>query len=62
MILVLNRGLSINSNVTFSNHASEWLTLEFASGGLSVNGDVLLPATDLMIQIDRDLQQALAVL
>ena len=45
VILVLNRGLSINSNVTFSNHAVEWLTLELASGGLSVNGSVLLPAT-----------------
>jgi O-glycosyl hydrolase len=45
VILVLNRGLSLNSNVTFSSHAPEWLTMKFASGGLSVNGDVLLPAT-----------------
>jgi rhamnogalacturonan endolyase len=45
VILVLNRGLSINGNVVFSNHAVEWLTLEFASGGLAVNGNVLLPAT-----------------
>jgi hypothetical protein len=27
VILVLNRGLSINSNVTFSDHAVEWFTL-----------------------------------
>jgi O-glycosyl hydrolase len=47
VILVLNRGLSLNSNVTFSNHAAEWLTMKFAAGGLSVNGDVLLPATVL---------------
>jgi cytoskeletal protein CcmA (bactofilin family) len=45
VILVLNRGLSVNSNVTFSNHPVEWLTLEIASGGLTLNGDALLPAT-----------------
>jgi O-glycosyl hydrolase len=45
VILVLNRGLSVNSNVTFSNHTAAWLTLKFASGGLAVNGTVLLPAT-----------------
>jgi glucuronoarabinoxylan endo-1,4-beta-xylanase len=45
VILVLNRGLSVNSNVTFSHHAAEWLTLKLASGGLTVNGNVLLPAT-----------------
>jgi O-glycosyl hydrolase/cytoskeletal protein CcmA (bactofilin family) len=45
VILVLNRGLSVNSNVTFSNHPAEWLTLEIASGGLTLNGDALLPAT-----------------
>jgi glucuronoarabinoxylan endo-1,4-beta-xylanase len=45
VILVLNRGLSVNSNVTFSNHPFEWLTLEIASGGLTVNGETLLPAT-----------------
>jgi O-glycosyl hydrolase len=44
VILVLNRGLSVNSNVTFSNHPVEWLTLEIASGGLTLNGDALLPA------------------
>jgi O-glycosyl hydrolase len=45
VILVLNRGLSVNGNVTFSDHPVEWLTLEIASGGLTLNGDVLLPAT-----------------
>jgi rhamnogalacturonan endolyase len=45
VILVLNRGLSVNSNVTFSNHPAEWLMLEIASGGLTLNGDALLPAT-----------------
>src|SRR5262249_8117286 len=44
VILVLNRGLSINSGVTFSDHPVEWLTLKIASGGLTVNGDTLLPA------------------
>jgi cytoskeletal protein CcmA (bactofilin family) len=44
VILVLNRGLSVNSSVTFSNHPFEWLTLKFASGGLSLNGAALLPA------------------
>jgi O-glycosyl hydrolase len=44
VILVLNRGLSVNSNVMFSDHAAEWLTLKFASGGLAVNGNVQLPA------------------
>jgi O-glycosyl hydrolase/cytoskeletal protein CcmA (bactofilin family) len=45
VILVLNRGLSVNSSVTFSDHPAEWLTLKIASGGLTVNGDVSLPAT-----------------
>jgi O-glycosyl hydrolase len=45
VILVLNRGLSVNSNVTFSDHPAEWLTLEIASGGLTLNGAALLPAT-----------------
>jgi hypothetical protein len=45
VILVLNRGLSVNSNVTFSDHPAEWLTLKIASGGLTLNGDVSLPAT-----------------
>jgi hypothetical protein len=45
VILVLNRGLSVNSNVTFSDHPAEWLTLKIASGGLTVNGDVSLTAT-----------------
>src|SRR5262245_38033545 len=45
VILILNRGLSVNSNVTFSDHPAEWLTLKIASGGLTINGDVSLPAT-----------------
>jgi hypothetical protein len=45
VILVLNRGLSVNSGVTFSNHPAEWLTLKIASGGIAVNGTVLLHAT-----------------
>lgn len=45
VIVVIDGGLSVNSNVTFSNHAPEWLTLKLASGGLSVNGSVVLPAT-----------------
>jgi hypothetical protein len=36
--------------VTFSNHAPEWLTLQLATGGLSVNGSVVLPATVLAPQ------------
>lgn len=44
VILVLDDGLSINSNVTFSDHAPAWLTLKLAAGGLSVNGSVVLPA------------------
>jgi hypothetical protein len=43
--LVIDGGLSVNSNVTFSNHAPESLTLKLAAGGLSVNGSVVLPAT-----------------
>ncbi|MBO0799177.1 MAG: putative Ig domain-containing protein, partial [Blastocatellia bacterium] len=45
VILILSRGLAVNSDVTFSNHPADWLQLEFASGGLTVNGDVVLPAT-----------------
>ncbi|HKX32847.1 MAG TPA: MBG domain-containing protein, partial [Blastocatellia bacterium] len=45
VILVLNRGLSVNSGVTFSNHPADWLALQFAAGGLSINGNVVLPAT-----------------
>lgn len=44
VILVLDGGLSVNSNVTFSNHAPAWLTLKLATGGLSINGSVVLPA------------------
>jgi len=44
IILKLNGGLSVNSNVTFSGHAVEWLSLELASGGLSLNGAVSLAA------------------
>jgi hypothetical protein len=47
VILVIDGGLSVNSNVTFSNHAPAWLRLQLASGGLSVNGNVVLPATVL---------------
>jgi len=45
VIVVLDGGLSINSNVTFSSHAVSWLTLKLASGGLTVNNNVVLPAT-----------------
>jgi O-glycosyl hydrolase/cytoskeletal protein CcmA (bactofilin family) len=47
VIVVLDGGLSINSNVAFSNHPVSWLTLQVASGGLSVNNNVVLPATVL---------------
>jgi len=47
VIVLIDGGLSVNSNVTFSNHAPQWLTLKLASGGLSINGSVVLPATVL---------------
>lgn len=44
VVLVLNRGLSVNSGVTFSDHPADWFVLEFASGGLALNGDDVLSA------------------
>jgi hypothetical protein len=44
VIFTLAGGLSVNSGVTFSEHAVEWFTLQLASGGLSLNGAVVLPA------------------
>lgn len=45
VVLILAGGLSVNSGVTFSEHAPPSLELRLASGGLSVNGAVVLPAT-----------------
>jgi O-glycosyl hydrolase len=44
VIFTLAGGLSVNSGVTFSEHAVEWFTLQLASGGLSLSGAVVLPA------------------
>lgn len=44
VILTLNTGLSVNSNVTVSSHPASWLVLQLATGGLTVNGSVTLPA------------------
>jgi O-glycosyl hydrolase len=44
VVLTLNGSLSVNSGVAFSNHAAEWLALRLASGHLTLNGAVELPA------------------
>jgi hypothetical protein len=43
VVLTLAAGVSV-SNATFSSHSPAWLTLKLASGGLTLNGDVSLPA------------------
>jgi O-glycosyl hydrolase len=44
VILTLNNGFSINSNVTFSSHPVAWFTVLLASGGLTLNGADTLTA------------------
>ena len=44
VILVLKQSVSVNSGVTFSDHAAEWFALRIASGGLVLNGATELPA------------------
>ena len=44
VILTLNNGLSINSNVAFSSHPVARLALQLASDGLTLNGADTLDA------------------